>query len=165
MLQQTVALKYNSRYIDQLPVRARSNDSKVSCQCRWDVDDGGMVGLQLFLDRYPTDTGQIQCYACHAWQHVVCYGYTSDEDPRIPEIFACNACLLEVCDSQPFEDLKDLAAMRNAGYIVLTTGYMGDAEFKATLRRCRTPDNYQYSIDRKQIAMQQERRDLQTGLL
>jgi len=38
----------------------------------------------------------IQCEKCETWQHVVCLGFESPEDPRIPETYHCYACQLKV---------------------------------------------------------------------
>nr|OQO24264.1 hypothetical protein B0A51_10124 [Rachicladosporium sp. CCFEE 5018] len=60
----------------------------------------------------------VQCVICSTWQHLHCYGYTGESDPRLPEDHYCYWCLLGKSDSPTFAILQTLAPQRRGLYSV-----------------------------------------------
>jgi hypothetical protein len=75
----------------------RKRKDVISCECGHKADDFG---------------GTICCDGCNAWQHAQCYGFKSEEDPRIPDIHCCYTCLLGFVDDDLLGEMKKLAFFR-----------------------------------------------------
>ncbi|KAK6439802.1 hypothetical protein LTR95_003979 [Oleoguttula sp. CCFEE 5521] len=60
----------------------------------------------------------VQCVICSTWQHLHCYGYIGESDPRLPEDHYCYWCLLSKSDSPTFAILQTLALKRRGLYSV-----------------------------------------------
>ncbi|GAO51044.1 HORMA-domain-containing protein [Saitoella complicata NRRL Y-17804] len=82
-----------------------ADDDKVSCECGDDNDDGEMV----------------QCATCKTWCHVWCYGFSSGNDPKLPDDHTCYSCLLKK-EERLLDTMRDLALFRRALMIVWTEG-------------------------------------------
>ncbi|BFZ60662.1 hypothetical protein YB2330_001704 [Saitoella coloradoensis] len=82
-----------------------ADDDKVSCECGDDSDDGEMV----------------QCATCRSWCHVWCYGFSSGNDPKLPDDHTCYSCLLKK-EERLLDTMRDLALFRRALMIVWTEG-------------------------------------------
>ncbi|KAI7829755.1 hypothetical protein BC939DRAFT_320647 [Gamsiella multidivaricata] len=60
------------------------------------------------------DDLMVQCDDCMTWSHLWCYGYTSFEDPRIPESHICADCLVRRTGCVRSDESLDLANIRSA---------------------------------------------------
>ena len=76
---------------------------------------------------------KVACTYCDTWQHLHCYGYTSDEDPRLPTDHVCYQCLLGGREEDVLKELKDLAQKRRGMYFALQTGLKTQRDFAANL--------------------------------
>ncbi|KAK0278486.1 hypothetical protein LTR35_009225 [Friedmanniomyces endolithicus] len=85
----------------------------VWCQCGHQKEEGDMV----------------QCGYCRTWQHLPCYGYMTNGDPRLPDDHACYQCMLGGEEKLTLHKLQDLATKRRAMHSVLQHGLRTQAEF------------------------------------
>ncbi|KAK1822511.1 hypothetical protein LTR12_003074 [Friedmanniomyces endolithicus] len=85
----------------------------VWCQCGHQKEEGDMV----------------QCGYCRMWQHLPCYGYMTNGDPRLPDDHACYQCMLGGEEKLTLHKLQDLAMKRRAMHSVLQHGLRTQAEF------------------------------------
>jgi hypothetical protein len=97
-------------------VDIESNDT-VDCCC---------TGISTALDN-------VSCNQCHAWSHLVCYGYNSTTDSRLPSTFLCFKCDQELI---PIADLKDLALKRKLLQMLESTTY----SLKPLLEKAEIPE-------------------------
>ncbi|GAA5978890.1 hypothetical protein JCM11641_003605 [Rhodosporidiobolus odoratus] len=92
-----------------------------ACECGDKEDDGAMIA----------------CGTCGVWKHVVCYGYHSLEDARLPEDFVCYPCrVVEELEGslidptredeiqQALADLRTLALFRRSLTVVSHEGIL-----------------------------------------
>lgn len=68
-------------------------------------------------------TEQIECGFCHTRQHLLCYGFTGFNDPRLSNIHSCYQCLLEPNESHLLREMTTLVLLRRALVIILDEGY------------------------------------------
>lgn len=61
-----------------------------------------------------TSESMICCDNCDNWLHTECYGFTSANDPRIPDFHVCYTCLLSKNERNLLEELRGLALFRRA---------------------------------------------------
>jgi hypothetical protein len=61
-----------------------------------------------------TSESMICCDNCDNWSHTECYGFTSANDPRIPDYHVCYSCLLSQNEGNLLEELRGLALFRKA---------------------------------------------------
>ncbi|KAE8148245.1 meiosis specific protein Hop1 [Aspergillus avenaceus] len=94
---------------EHVGMRKSSNVSNdfVRCQCGWEGEEADMV----------------ECTFCHSRQHLLCYGFEGREDPRIPDVHACYACLLEPKETKLLSEMNTLVLLRRAIKIMLDDGY------------------------------------------
>ncbi|KAK0355576.1 hypothetical protein LTR91_009914 [Friedmanniomyces endolithicus] len=85
----------------------------VWCQCGHQNEEGDMV----------------QCGYCRMWQHLPCYGYMTNGDPRLPDDHACYQCMLGGEEKLTLHKLQDLAMKRRAMHSVLQRGLRTQTEF------------------------------------
>ena len=64
----------------------------------------------------------VQCSSCQTWQHLPCYGFTGNSDPRIPEEHTCYTCLLGEDAVTVRRKLQELALRRRTIDIALHDG-------------------------------------------
>ncbi|RMJ22644.1 meiosis specific protein Hop1 [Aspergillus sp. HF37] len=79
----------------------------VRCQCAWEGEEPPMI----------------ECAFCHSRQHLPCYGFQDQKDPRIPDIHACYQCLLGSGESQLLREMNTLVILRRALGIILAEGF------------------------------------------
>ncbi|KAI8603756.1 HORMA domain-containing protein [Dissophora ornata] len=103
-----------------------------SCVCGTLEDDGDMkINIFVFVVLiFMSHIDKVQCDVCEHWSHLWCYGYTSFEDPRIPERHVCADCLAQKSTrfSRKPVDIVSLAiqARRRRGLMVVwLEGYSG----------------------------------------
>lgn len=93
----------------------KTNDGQVMmCQCGFKEEEGDMV----------------QCSVCFIWQHLHCYGYVGEEDPRIPREHICYPCLLGTQDRDLWNSLVQLATERRAMFAVSRNGLRTKTDLK-----------------------------------
>ncbi|KAK0946654.1 hypothetical protein LTR29_001823 [Friedmanniomyces endolithicus] len=85
----------------------------VWCQCGHRNEEGGMV----------------QCEYCRMWQHLPCYGYMTNDDPRLPDDHVCYQCMLGGEEMITLHKLQDLAMKRRAMDFALQHGLRTQEEF------------------------------------
>jgi meiosis-specific protein HOP1 len=76
---------------------------------------------------------QLACEFCDRWQHLVCYGYLGSEDPRIPNIHACYACLLDKEPPTLLRKFDHLTLLRKGMAVVMEVGWNKDVDFARQL--------------------------------
>lgn len=77
----------------------------------------------LSREKQMTENCQITCSFCHARQHLLCYGFESSDDPRLPDTHACYQCLLEPDERQLLREMHTLVLLRRALKIILDEGF------------------------------------------
>ncbi|GAA5841961.1 hypothetical protein JCM11251_001427 [Rhodosporidiobolus azoricus] len=101
--------------------RNRHKMAEDACECGDKDDDGGMIC----------------CGSCDVWKHCFCYGYTSLNDPRLPDDFVCYRCRAETGKTeslldpvregeieQALAELRSLALFRRALAVVWQDGVL-----------------------------------------
>ncbi|KAH0562398.1 hypothetical protein GP486_002908 [Trichoglossum hirsutum] len=85
---------------------------------------GGLVGSvgRIGLSTISCECGTVE-REVSMLQHVHCYGYHSNQDPRIPNPHACYSCLLGGTEAQILEDLRRDCLFRRALKLVYENGY------------------------------------------
>ncbi|KAK3724805.1 hypothetical protein LTR37_000853 [Vermiconidia calcicola] len=91
----------------------KKDDDLILCQCGYAEDEGDMV----------------ECVYCGTWQHLHCYGYIDNRDPRLLDDHACYQCLLGDDEPQTLENVKDLALKRRGMSLVLRNGLKTQRDF------------------------------------
>ncbi|CAZ81535.1 unnamed protein product [Tuber melanosporum] len=84
----------------------RADDHQIVCECG---------SKELSED-------MICCDLCECWQHTECYGFTSTQDPRIPDNQVCYSCLLSKFEERLLEEMRGLALFRKAVKLVWDKG-------------------------------------------
>ncbi|PWW77271.1 hypothetical protein C7212DRAFT_294033 [Tuber magnatum] len=84
----------------------RADDHRIVCEC----------GSSEISD------DMICCDLCEGWQHTECYGFTSSQDPRIPDYHVCYSCLLSKFEERLLEEMRGLALFRKAVKLVWDKG-------------------------------------------
>jgi hypothetical protein len=90
--------------------RNRMQMAENVCECGDKDEDGAMIccgsaffssllSFSLFLRSH-----RLFCAECDTWKHVVCYGFSSDDDPRIPNDFVCYRCRAEKGKTESLHD-------------------------------------------------------------
>jgi len=85
---------------------ARADDHQIACECG---------SKEISED-------MICCDLCESWQHTECYGFTSTQDPRIPDFHVCYSCLLSRFEERLLEEMRGLALFRKAVKLVWDKG-------------------------------------------
>lgn len=93
--------------------RATPKAHTVLCQCEYNQEEDDIV----------------YCSFCNTWQHLHCYGYTGNNDPRLPEVHACYQCLLSSSEGDTIDKLHTLAAQRRGISFALCSGLKSKTEF------------------------------------
>ncbi|RPB03934.1 hypothetical protein L873DRAFT_1799903 [Choiromyces venosus 120613-1] len=84
----------------------RADDHQIVCECG---------SKELSED-------MICCDLCDSWQHTECYGFTSTQDPRIPDYHVCYSCLLSKFEERLLEEMRGLALFRKAMRLIWDQG-------------------------------------------
>ncbi|CUS11824.1 unnamed protein product [Tuber aestivum] len=84
----------------------RADDHQIMCECG---------SKEISED-------MICCDLCEGWQHTECYGFTSTQDPRIPDYHVCYSCLLSRFEERLLEEMRALALFRRAVKLVWDKG-------------------------------------------
>ncbi|KAG0644386.1 hypothetical protein HOY80DRAFT_898478 [Tuber brumale] len=84
----------------------RADDHHIVCECGSKEVSGDMICCDL----------------CECWQHTECYGFTSTQDPRIPDYQVCYSCLLSKFEERLLEEMRGLALFRKAVKLVWDKG-------------------------------------------
>jgi len=84
----------------------RADDHQIACECgSKEISEDMMC-----------------CDLCESWQHTECYGFTSTQDPRIPNYHVCYSCLLSKFEERLLEEMRGLALFRKAVKLVWDKG-------------------------------------------
>ncbi|KAM0716335.1 hypothetical protein Q7P37_007780 [Cladosporium fusiforme] len=89
----------------------------VLCPCGGTGEEGDMV----------------QCSGCDAWQHLHCYGYVGENDPRLPEEHFCHCCVVDETDTTTLKAIQELASQRRALFFVCQIGMRSKADMSKML--------------------------------
>ncbi|KAI1940353.1 hypothetical protein LOY94_004878 [Ophidiomyces ophidiicola] len=92
----------------------------VDCQCGWGGEEEQMIS----------------CYFCEASQHLGCYGFSNNQDIRIPDKHACYKCLLLPDEKEILDELNSLVLLRRAMHIILNEGYQNSTKAFAEKLHC-----------------------------
>lgn len=63
------------------------------------------------------------CSFCHTCQHLLCYGFESLDDPRIPDTHACYQCLFEPDETNLLREMNTIVLLRRALRVILNEGF------------------------------------------
>lgn len=96
-------------------------------QCQVETN---VVLCQCGHDEY--EHSMIRCSFCTTWQHLVCYGFSGRDDPRIPDIHACYHCLLHT-DEEALAELRVFVAQRRTVYLAARRGFQSMTDFYSVL--------------------------------
>ncbi|KAJ3294952.1 DNA binding protein [Borealophlyctis nickersoniae] len=83
-----------------------------------------------------SDGDLVECEECKTWGHIVCFGYTSMSDPRVPEHHYCYACLNKLFPGNGPYDLDraaEVAIFRRGLFVVWDEGFQGASWFAERL--------------------------------
>ena len=89
----------------------------ILCQCGYAKEEGDMV----------------QCSCCDTWQHLHCYGYTGNDDARLPNEHICYWCLLGDNEKATYKKLGELAIKRRGMHLAMQKGLKSQTEFAEDL--------------------------------
>ncbi|KAF2860691.1 hypothetical protein K470DRAFT_276781 [Piedraia hortae CBS 480.64] len=97
------------------------DESKLTGQAGQSSFQGEVVHCQCGL--IDQDMDMVECASCGMWQHLPCYGYMRDSDPRLPVAHVCYQCLLGEDEQSTLEMMKNLTLSRRMMYIAFTRGF------------------------------------------
>jgi len=86
------------------------------------------------LDRILTCL-QVNCKYCDTWQHLHCYGFTGDDDERLPKDHVCYHCLLVLEEPETLSKLLPLVQRRRIIHHVSGFGQKKPSEIAAELSK------------------------------
>lgn len=107
----------------------------ILCQCGHNSEEGAMVrGPMLSAAITLADSYfQVQCSYCETWQHLHCYGFTDNEDRRLPDQHACYRCVIGTTDQKLMAILQELVLKRRAMHYAIHAGLSTKKAFTASL--------------------------------
>ncbi|KND01595.1 uncharacterized protein SPPG_03393 [Spizellomyces punctatus DAOM BR117] len=111
-----------------------STDEKAGNSNHTDADDEGVLDCPCGVDKEDFDL--IFCGRCKKWGHLMCFGFTSLKDKRIPKNHLCYACLNDLStDGTQYnlEQVAEVALFRRGLYIAWTEGIPTIAQFAVEL--------------------------------
>ncbi|KAM3416644.1 Meiosis-specific protein hop1 [Cercospora zeina] len=79
------------------------------------------------------ENDMIECSLCDTWQHLNCYGFTGEADPRLPDYHVCYECLLGSHDASTLAVLSRLTLKRRTMSLALHRGLPSRPEQLAKL--------------------------------
>ena len=116
--------------------RNKQNSNLVLCQCGSAEEEGDMVSQSaaVQITFISNIRSEVKCVYCNTWQHLHCYGYTGEDDTRIPaDDYVCYQCLLGGREEGRLEMLAQIAVKRRAMYLAEQQGLTTQRDFAAKL--------------------------------